>query len=103
MNLYIKQEYLFTVSWTTPCRAGWARLGRVNLVNQKTLSSSEPSLLVEREPYLPFRTAGRRLLELSNTVIAAGRCLDQRSLHAIPAANLPYVLAVNKYEHELSS
>jgi hypothetical protein len=31
------------------------------------------------------------------TVIAAGRCLDPRSLHAIPAANLPYALAVNKY------
>ena len=53
--------------------------------------------MVEREPYPPFQMTGRRLLELSNTVIAAGRCLDPRSLHAIPAANLPYVLAVNEY------
>jgi hypothetical protein len=53
--------------------------------------------LAEGEPYPPFRTAGRRLLEPYNTVIAAGRCLDPRSLHAIPAANLPYALAVNKY------
>jgi len=30
-------------------------------------------------------------------VIAARRCLDPRNLHAIPAANLPYALAVNKY------
>jgi hypothetical protein len=67
------------------------------LVNQKTLLSSEPSLLVEGEPNPPFRMAGRRLLELSNTVIAAGRCLDPRGLHAIPAANLPYALVVNKY------
>ena len=40
MAVVIALAYLFTVSWTTRCRAGWARFSRVNLVNQKTLLSS---------------------------------------------------------------
>jgi len=40
MAVVIALAYLFTVSWTTHCKAGWARFSRVNLVNQKTLLSS---------------------------------------------------------------
>lgn len=42
----------------------------------------------EREPNPPFRTADWRLFGLSDTVIAARRYPEPRSLRAVPAADL---------------
>ena len=83
-----------------PC-PGRIIVGRVGL--SRTAVKQAVLVAGRGEPYPPPRTAGRRLLGLSDTVIALERCSKPRGLRAVAAANLPYALTVNKYMKSIGS